>query len=290
MPAIKSVYWCFTLNFSGERPKLKFDNSAVSYACWQHERSSHDHIQGYLQMKGCRTLNQVRKVFGDLKPRLEKQRARRTDEARDYCLKKETRVAGPWEFGEYVPSGSHQRRFREMVEKSPKRMAEENPSVYRRVMAKMQEEKFKASSLEVSYSNLRSWQKKLQDIIDKEPDSRSIIWVYGPDGGEGKSTFARDLYRKGWFYTRGGGADNVAYQYIGSTKNVVFDVPRDKKDYLQYSLIEMFKDRMIVSNKYEPIMYPLLFSIHVVVMCNFLPDYEKISEDRIYMISCKGNK
>ena len=45
----------------------------------------------------------------------------------------------------------------------------------------------------------------------------------------------------------------------------MFDVPRDKKDYLQYSLIEMFKDRMIVSNKYEPIMYPLLFSVYMLL-------------------------
>ena len=147
-------------------------------------------------------------------------------------------------------------------------------------------EAFKESLDEIPESGLRLWQILLNGKIKEIPDSREIIWVYGPKGREGKSTFARDLFRRGWFYTRGGPTDNVAYQYIGKTTNVVFDVPRDKKDYLQYSLIEMFKDRMIVSNKYEPIMMPLLDNIHVVVMCNFLPDFEKISEDRIYVINC----
>ena len=81
--------------------------------------------------------------------------------------------------------------------------------------------------------------------------------------------------KEGWFYTRGGSSDNVAYQYVGFLgKDVVFDIPRDKKDYLQYSLVEMLKDRVIVSNKYEPITAVNPGNIAVVVMSNFLPDYE----------------
>ncbi|CBX51431.1 replication associated protein [Ageratum leaf curl Cameroon alphasatellite] len=48
----------------------------------------------------------------------------------------------------------------------------------------------------------------------------------------------------------------------------------------------MFKDRLVVSNKYEPIMAPMLNCIHVVVMSNFLPDMEKISSDRVRVIPC----
>ena len=222
-----------------------------------------------------KSFNQVSVLFGGLKPHLEVQKARRAEDARDYCLKDETRVAGPWEFGDFCPSGSNRRKIREMVRNSLERMEEENPLVFRRVKAKMMIEAFKESLDEIPEYGLRLWQILLNGKIKEIPDSREIIWVYGPKGNEGKSTFARDLFRRGWFYTRGGPADNVAYQYIGKTTNVVFDVPRDKKDYLQYSLIEMFKDRMIVSNKYEPIMMPLLDNIHVVVMCNFLPDFEK---------------
>nr|AHB60219.1 replication associated protein [Cotton leaf curl alphasatellite] len=295
MPTIQSQWWCFTVFFLSaiwfNRSRL-FENTHVSYACWQEEEfddAAHDHLQGYLQLKGKRSFAQVKALFGDLNPHLEKQRARKTDEARDYCMKEETRVSGPFEFGEYTAAGSHKRRQRESVIRSPVRMSEENPSVFRRVKAKIAEEDFQKTAKEIQISNLKSWQSRLKTLLERDPDDRTIFWVYGPDGGEGKSTFARDLYRSGsWFYTRGGSADNVSYQYIGCLgNNIVFDIPRDKKDYLQYSLIEMFKDRLIVSNKYEPLMAPLINCIHVVVMSNFLPDFEKISVDRVHVIPCR---
>nr|AWC67811.1 replication-associated protein [Gossypium darwinii symptomless alphasatellite] len=295
MPSAQSVFWCFTIFFTSASPPdlvPLFENTSVSYACWQEEESPttrRRHLQGYLQLKTKKSLSAVKSLFGDLNPHLEKQRARRTDEARDYCMKEETRVSGPFEFGDYCPSGSHKRRQRESVIRSPVRMAEENPSVFRRVKAKIAEEEFQKTANEIQISNLKSWQLRLKTLLERDPDDRTIFWVYGPDGGEGKSTFARDLYRSGtWFYTRGGSADNVGLQYIGCLGNkYVFDIPRDKKDYLQYSLIEMFKDRLIVSNKYEPLMAPIINCIHVVVMSNFLPDLEKISVDRVHVIPCR---
>nr|ALO78638.1 alpha rep [Cotton leaf curl Multan alphasatellite] len=294
MPTIQSQWWCFTVFFlSVTAPDLVplFENTHVSYACWQDEESPSTrrrHVQGYLQLKAKRSHAQVKSLFGDVNPHLQKQRARKTDEARDYCIKEETRVSGPFEFGDYCPAGSHKRRRRESVIRSPVRMAEENPSVFRRVKAKIAEEQFQNTANEIQISHLKSWQLGLKTLLERDPDDRTIFWVYGPDGGEGKTTFARDLYGSGsWFYTRGGSADNVAYQYIGCLgNNIVFDIPRDKKDYLQYSLIEMFKDRLIVSNKYEPLMAPLINCIHVVVMSNFLPYFEKISVDRVHVIPC----
>nr|CCP29667.1 truncated Rep protein [Cotton leaf curl Multan alphasatellite] len=208
MPTIQSQWWCFTVFFlSVTAPDLVplFENTHVSYACWQEEESPttrRRHLQGYLQLKGKRSFSQVKALFGDLNPHLEKQRARKTDEARDYCMKEETRVSGPFEFGDYCPAGSHKRRQRESVIRSPVRMAEENPSVFRRVKAKIAEEEFQKTAKEIQISNLKSWQSRLKTLLERDPDDRTIFWVYGPDGGEGKSTFARDLYRSGsWFYT-----------------------------------------------------------------------------------------
>nr|ACC78676.1 replication protein [Gossypium darwinii symptomless alphasatellite] len=294
MPAVQSLWWCFTIFFTSASPPdlvPLFENTSVSYACWQEEESPttrRRHLQGYLQLKTKKSLSAVKSLFGNLNPHLEKQRARRTDEARDYCMKEETRVSGPFEFGDYCPSGSHKRRQRESVIRSPVRMAEENPSVFRRVKAKIAEEEFQKTAHEIQISNLKSWQSRLQTLLERAPDDRTIFWVYGPDGGEGKSPLLETCIEVGpGFYTRGGSADNVSYQYIGQLgNNIVFDIPRDKKDYLQYSLIEMFKDRLIVSNKYEPLMAPLINCIHVVVMSNFLPDFEKISQDRVHVIPC----
>nr|ACC78720.1 replication-like protein [Gossypium darwinii symptomless alphasatellite] len=295
MPAVQSLWWCFTIFFTSASPPdlvPLFENTSVSYACWQEEESPttrRRHLQGYLQLKTKKSLSAVKSLFGDLNPHLEKQRARRTDEARDYCMKEETRVSGPFEFGDYCPSGSHKRRQRESVIRSPvSGRGKSGPSSGE--SAKIAEEEFQKTAHEIQISNLKSWQSRLTDALGTGPQmTRTIFLGIWARCGEGKSTFARDLYRSGtWFYTRGGSADNVSYQYIGQLgNNIVFDIPRDKKDYLQYSLIEMFKDRLIVSNKYEPLMAPLINWIHVVVMSNFLPDFEKISMDRVHVIPCR---
>nr|CCC20969.1 truncated replication associated proten [Croton yellow vein mosaic alphasatellite] len=139
MAAIKSVFWCFTIFFTTSSPPdltPLFENTHVSYACWQEEESPttrRRHLQGYLQCKGQRTLKQVKSLFGDLNPHLEKQRARKTDEARDYCMKEETRVSGPFEFGVYCASGSNKRKLEELLGNSDNEI--EEPQKYRRAMA-----------------------------------------------------------------------------------------------------------------------------------------------------------
>nr|CBY89003.1 replication protein [Cotton leaf curl Burewala alphasatellite] len=186
MPAVQSLWWCFTIFFTTASPPdlvPLFENTSVSYACWQEEESpttKRRHLQGYLQLKTKKSLSAVKSLFGDLNPHLEKQRARRTDEARDYCMKEETRVSGPFEFGDYCPSGSHKRRQRESVIRSPVRMAEENPSVFRRVKAKIAEEEFQKTAHEIQISNLKSWQSRLHTLLERAPHDRTIFWVYGP--------------------------------------------------------------------------------------------------------------
>ena len=192
--AIRSVFWCFTLNFEGDLPDLlnTFNGIEVKYACWQHERVEHDHIQGYVQMQGQKTLKQMKEFFEPYHPHLEKQKARKNTDARDYCLKEESRIDGPWEYGEFISAGSNKGKQREQVCRSPERMAEENPSVYRRVKARMSLEAH-MSGMACLPENLKPWQILLEKLLTEDPHDRNIIWVYGPKGGEGKSTFAKDF-------------------------------------------------------------------------------------------------
>nr|ACC78709.1 replication protein [Gossypium darwinii symptomless alphasatellite] len=294
MPSAQSVFWCFTIFFTSASPPdlvPLFENTSVSYACWQEEESPttrRRHLQGYLQLKTKKSLSAVKSLFGDLNPHLEKQRARRTDEARDYCMKEETRVSGPFEFGDYCPSGSHKRRQRESVIRSPVRMAEENPSLFRRVgkdcRGRIPEDRACDSNFKFEILAIAP-----KDAPGTGPQMTALSSGYmGQMGGDREINLCSspvskwDLVLYTWWV-----CCNVSYQYIGQLgNNIVFDIPRDKKDYLQYSLIEMFKDRLIVSNKYEPLMAPLINCIHVVVMSNFLPDFEKISQDRVHVIPC----
>lgn len=60
----------------------------------------------------------------------------------------------------------------------------------------------------------------------------------------------------------------------------LFNVAREQMQFLQYSVLEMMKDRMISSPKYESQMKILHDTPHVIVFSNEQPDYAKMSADR----------
>lgn len=274
--------WVFTRNFSGEVPSLSFDER-VQYVIWQHEKVTHDHLQGFIQLKKKSRLTTVKSIIGG-NPHVEPVRSTAT-QAINYCKKSDSRVSGPWEYGDYVPERSNKRSLMERYKENPEEMELEDPGRARRCRSKIDKEKF-ITEFKVE-DDEQEWKKSLEEAIKEVPSPRSILWVYGPHGGEGKTTKAKELITRGWFYTRGGKKDDVAYSYIEDpTRHVVFDIPRDMQEYVNYSLIEMFKDRIIISNKYEPVTNCQVANIHVIVMANFLPDVTKISEDRIRIIYC----
>lgn len=279
---MQSVSWVFTRNFSGEVPSLVFDDR-VQYAVWQHERVSHDHLQGLIQMKKKTRLNTVKTLIGG-NPHLEPMRAK-IEEASAYVQKEDSRVAGPWVYGEMIKKGSNKRSLMEKYKEDPESMELEDPGRARRCRAKLAMEEF--TELYEGLELNRPWQIQLSERLKMTPDDRTIIWVYGPHGGEGKTHYAKQLLKEGYFYSRGGKRVDVTYAYImDPTRHVVIDIPRDQQEFINYSLIEMFKDRIIQSDKYEPCTVPLINYVHVVVFANMLPDPTKISEDRYEIIYC----
>ncbi|QBO55998.1 replication-associated protein [Parsley severe stunt alphasatellite 3] len=274
--------WVFTRNFQGVLPLLSFDER-VQYASWQHERGSHDHIQGVIQLKKKARLNTVKQLIGG-NPHLEKMRGT-IEEASAYVQKEDTRVAGPWSFGEMLKKGSNKRSLMEKYKEDPETMELEDPGKARRCRSRLAMEEFKETYEGPELS--RPWQLELCERLKTSPNDRNILWVYGPHGAEGKTLYAKQLLKEGFFYTRGGKRVDVTYAYImDPTRHVVFDIPRDQQEFINYSLIEMFKDRIIQSDKYEPCTVPCINNIHVVVFANMLPDPTKISEDRYEIIYC----
>ncbi|ARI50289.1 satellite replication initiator protein [Sophora alopecuroides yellow stunt alphasatellite 8] len=285
MPSQKSTCWVFTLNFEGDPPTLTFDDR-VQYASWQHERVGHDHLQGFIQFKSRNTtMGQCKAQFNGLSPHLEI--ARDVNKAQEYTMKEDTRIAGPWEYGVMIKKGSHKRKLMEKFEEDPEEMKIADPSLYRRCLTrKMSEEQ--RSSAEWNY-DLRPWQEAVIQELELPPDYRKIIWVYGPGGNEGKSTFARHLsLKEGWGYVPGGRTQDMMHIITADPKNHwVFDVPRVSSEYVNYGVIEQVKNRVMVNTKYEPcVMRDDNHPVHVVVFANCLPDVTKLSEDRIKIIKC----
>ncbi|QJQ82548.1 replication initiator protein [Pea necrotic yellow dwarf alphasatellite 6] len=281
MPSIKGTMWAFTKNFNGPCPKLLF-GPEVQYAIWQHEKKAHNHLQGFIQMKDKNTSLKKMKIIIP-GAHLELCKGSIEDNI-NYCGKDESRIDGPWEYGEVLKRGSNKRKVMDRYEEDPEAMKMEDPDLYLRCNAKRLEKEFMSSS---GLATLSDWQIELHEALMADADDRSIIWVYGPKGREGKSTFAKELIKRNYFYSPGGKTENILYLYsLDPERNCVFDFPRCNKDFINYSVIEMIKNGVFSSTKYRPVDIRVIKPRHVVIMCNELPDVTKISEDRIKIINC----
>ena len=146
-------------------------------------------------------------------------------------------------------------------------------------------------------NNFRPWQVPLNNMAEVDPDDRTIVWIRGVNGNEGKTTYCKYLHRAyGAICLGGKSADmkNGIIQYIAENGDppsfIVVNLPRSfNSDYLSYTGLEEVKDMFFYSGKYEGGMVdgnpP-----HLWIFSNELPDISMCSSDRwlIYDITDDG--
>lgn len=133
-------------------------------------------------------------------------------------------------------------------------------------------------------TELRPWQKNVVDIINTEPDGRSINWFYDTVGNKGKSALCKYLAVKmNCLIIQGGKlADimNIIFNTeMEDIKSVIIDVPRCNGNNVSYSSIECILNGMITNTKYET-GRKLFNNVHVIVFSNDEPELGKLSADR----------
>ncbi len=134
---------------------------------------------------------------------------------------------------------------------------------------------------------LYDWQKDLENLFEKDPEFRTIYWIWDQKGNSGKTSFARHIK-----IIRG---DEVMY-VNGCSRDIMctlakrlaedidihiifFGLTRQDADHMSYKSLEIFSDGIGFSGKYESA--DLVFNPpHVIVMANFAPIKEMISKDR----------
>jgi len=285
--------WCFT----------KYDLTVpdwntlpdVRYVCYQLEEcpdSGRRHLQGYLELTKSMRLGAVKRdIFGDNTVHLEPRRGSR-DQARDYCMKEESRVDGeiPFEHGEWERTPGKRSDLDEiwhMIKegKSKDEIIEAFPAQYMRMSKSIRElitherEKRKREEMSAALDEieLREWQEDVVSAIRNQND-REVLWVCDRVGGKGKSVLGRYLECKmGAYYVTGGKAEDIAYDYMYQ-EIVVFDLSRDVQ-YMPYHLMESLKNGKVFSPKYESTTKTCP-GTKVVVFSNSLPDVSKLSQDR----------
>lgn len=102
--------WCFTLNNPTEQEKdhlhvLSLTSLDVRYLVFQIEEGVEgtNHIQGYIELSKPTRFQRLKSLISP-RAHLEVRRGTRS-QARDYVMKEDTRIEGPWEYGTWIPDG-----------------------------------------------------------------------------------------------------------------------------------------------------------------------------------------
>lgn len=126
------------------------------------------------------------------------------------------------------------------------------------------------------------WQDELLQELEDAPDDRKIRFYVDEAGGAGK-TWLQQHY----LTTRTDGQvlslarrDDMAHSIDPSKRVFFINVPRSQMEFLNYSILEMLKDRLVYSPKYHSQMKVLHTTPHVIVFSNEMPDFNKLSQDR----------
>jgi len=138
-------------------------------------------------------------------------------------------------------------------------------------------------------TELKAWQQEIMNIVNQEPDIRTVYWYWEENGNVGKTAIAKLLYLN--YPERVAVVDGKAadmFFYISKHKEVwniypdtiIIDCPRALKDYINYAAIEKIKNGFCFSGKYESTML-CWDNPHVFVFANQEPEEGKLSADRL---------
>lgn len=247
--------WVFTINNPEvdkhvkliEKFKKEDDKINVEEYVFQMERGKKGtiHLQGYIKFTKKHTFNVV-KDYIDKRCHLEK--CRKINKSISYCCKCDTRIAGPYTNIENL-------EFRETI-KDPLKDIE-----------------------------LYEWQEDVVNIVNSEPDKRTIYWYYDEIGNTGKSALVKHLILNYGVIVLGGLKNDMFYALTKliddnkNIKNIVVDVPRAIKNKISMSAFEEIKNGVLFSGKYES--KSIVFNNpNIIIFANFEPNYEKLSLDR----------
>lgn len=101
----RTTAWCFTINNPESDALFAALPERVAYVIWQRERGEEgtEHLQGYIRFARATTFAGVKAVVGE-RAHIEPRRGSE-EQAVAYCSKEDTRVRGPWSFGERAAPG-----------------------------------------------------------------------------------------------------------------------------------------------------------------------------------------
>lgn len=282
--------WACTINNPTDDTRCAIDGlveaTICTYVCYGVEvapTTGTRHLQCYFVFDSRVTLGFLRDVIGN--HHFEVCRGTHTQNV-DYCKK-----AGEWfEYG-VPPAEKGQRSDWEDVRQAlaaewltSEEMLERWPHLFARYRSSLYEFRRRLSPRQDFGGDLREWQSNLERQLLVAPDDRSILFVVDEVGNQGKTWFQKYMCSK---YSQvqlllTGKRDDMCYAVDEEKTIFLINVPRNGMQFLQYTVLEMLKDGIVHSPKYESVT-KFLRKCHVVVFCNEYPDMLVMTQDR-YLI------
>lgn len=289
-----------SLCFTSYKDVVEYEQDKVNYIIFQREvcpKTKKEHWQGYCELKKQLSMKQVKKLFNDKALHIESRKGNQ-QQAIDYCKKEESRKEGE-EIHEYGTPAKQGKRtdlktfIGNLESKSLTDAIDLNPETYVKYHSGMdklnnhyiKKKNTKKLNEEMKEVTLRPWQVIALNKLKKQ-DDRKITWVVDLSGNKGKSYLSRYLISKyNAFYSRNGKNADIVHAY-NYEDYIIFDFPRSSEEFINYGIIEQFKDGILFSPKYNS-HTKIKRGAKVICFSNFHPDLSKLSMDRwdIYDIS-----
>jgi hypothetical protein len=258
------------------------------------------HWQGYMELSSSVRFAQVKAKAPILFDAHFEKRHGTREEARRYCMKEESRIAGPFEYGNFDDGGQGSRSDLADVAKaiaegaSEQEISELFPEHYIRYTRGIK------ALIAMQHQNPapdpnfvpRKWQEHLLALFTAEaPDDRTIYWVTDTVGGKGKTRLATHLISMHSGFPMSGKMPDMTYAYLSMInqhrppKIAIFDISRAAQEYSShlYSMAEHLKSGRLFNQKYESQHFTFP-APHVLFLANKSWDREKFSHDRVVEI------
>lgn len=287
--------YVFTLNnwVPEDEARLNLLAPSCKYIVWGRETgdSGTPHLQGFVIFNSSVIFDTAKRRLGD-RCHLEPARGS-SKQAADYCKK-------DGDFTEHGDAPTQQGKrsdweiYKEFVEEhgcvpSRREIILNFPGLWARYKKACIEyaEALTPPPVLVETEPRTGWQTRVAGIMGDAPNDRTITFVVDTEGNSGKSwmcRYALTKYPERAQVMRIGKRDDLAHVIDVDKDLFLVDVPRDQMIYLQYSVLESLKDRMIFSPKYDSCLKILKKTPTVIVFSNEEPDMEKLTVDRYHII------
>uniref|UniRef100_UPI004047F5A1 hypothetical protein n=4 Tax=Pseudomonadati TaxID=3379134 RepID=UPI004047F5A1 len=134
-----------------------------------------------------------------------------------------------------------------------------------------------------------TWNTYMRELMDTEPDGRSIYWFWSHKGKTGKTQFTRWMVKnKAATFATGGRYTDVMNLIYHTDMNecncVIFNIPKDSRS-ISYSALESIKDGLVCNMKSHTNGAKIFNPPHLIVFANFYPDTSKMMADR-WIVNC----